>query len=268
MEGTSAGSVSRSRRDGYLSRLRRSWLPSAASSGWLLLGLMPLLFFQTTVHEGSHCVVFAVSGIGCRVLAPFPVMMSFGALHGVTFSGNDDAEAPVLAIIAPQLVAAALVCALLLARRRVRDERWAVLQRLWLLGACLDLLNNTFWAPHGRFGDWSVMASQVGLSPPALFAASLPMWLIGLAGLLTPLPAEHVGQGASPRGLSEIGLGYALISALAICVSVAVEVPDSEPASPWHRVPILLHAVTVVVCLALVAASRRTRTRRTRREAA
>ncbi len=243
----------------YLSRLRRSWLWSRKAAFWLPLGTMPLLFVQTAVHEGSHCVIMDVTGIGCRVVAPFPVALRFGLLYGVTVAGSDDAEAPVAVVVAPQLVAALLIVGLLLVARRVRDERWAVLTRLWLLGVCLDLLNNTLWRPHGGFGDWSVMADQLGLSPAVALGVSLPMWGIALGGLLTPLPSEFAPASATARGLSGIALVYAAISALAIGVSVSVDVPDSNPRSLWHRVPILLHAATVAVCLAIVAASRLTR---------
>ena len=259
MEAAPVESVARPRRARYGRRLRRSWFPSAGAAVWMLLGLMPLLFFQTAVHEGSHCVAMAASGAGCQVWAPFPVTLSIGPLHGVTFARVEDAEVSILAVIAPQLVAAALIPGLLLVGLRVRDERWALLTRLWLLGACIDLLNNTFWRPHGRFGDWSVMASELGLSPGVVFASSLPFWLTALAGLLLPLSSESPRRRSSVRDLSEVGLAYALVSTVAAIVSLAVRVPDIDPESLWHRVPILLHAVTVVVCLAIFAASRRTR---------
>lgn len=243
----------------YLSRLRRSWLRSRAAAVWMLLGSMPLLFVQTTVHEGSHCVMMDVTGVGCAVLAPFPAALSFGLVNGVTFARNEDAELPVAVIVAPQGVAALLIGALHLLARRVRDERWAVLTRLWLLGACVDLLNNTLWQPHGRIGDWSVMANQVGLSTGARLAVSVPMWGIALGGLLTPLPVASPTTSPTVRSLSGIGVLHALISALAIAVSVSVAVPESNPSSLWHRVPILLHAATVGACLAIVAASRLSR---------
>jgi hypothetical protein len=216
---------------------------------------MPLLFFQTTVHEGSHCVVMALTGLGCRALAPFPVWTELGPLMGVTISGAEDAEPPLVALIAPQLVAAALIAVLLLVGRSVRDERWALLARLWLLGACVDLLNNTFWRPHGRIGDWSVAANQLGLSRAAVFAASVPMWLVALTGLLFPLPTEF-SSGRAARELSGIGLVYALVSTAAVVVSLGVQVPDSDRAALWYRVPILLQAATVTVCLALAVARR------------
>jgi hypothetical protein len=244
---------------GYLSRLRRSWCWSPAAAIWMLLGLVPLLFFQTTVHEGSHCAAMELLGGDCRVLAPFPVALPNLYLHGVTIGGDADDEMAVPVIVAPQIAAALLIVGLRALARRVRDERWALLTRLWLLGACLDLLNNTLWRPRGGFGDWSVMASQLGLSKGVLLAVSVPMWGIALGGLLTPLPVERPARSATVRSLSGIGLVYAAISLLAIVVSVSVRVPESDPSSLWHRVPILLHAATVVVCLALVTGARLTR---------
>jgi len=243
-------------RSGYLGRLGRSWVWSRPSAVWLLLGVLPLFFFQTAVHEGSHCAMMAATGVGCRICAPFPVALSFGLLHGVTFAGDESAAPAVPMLIAPQILAALLIVALRLIAPRVQDERWALLTRLWLLGACVDLFNNTLWRPHGQLGDWSVMASQLGLSPGVLFAVSVPLWLIALGGLFVPLPASFPRPSASMRDFWEIGVVYALVSALAVAVSTGVEVPDSDPASPWYRVPILLQAGSVVVCLAMVAAAR------------
>jgi hypothetical protein len=241
---------------GYWSRLRRSWLWSGRAVVWLLLGLLPLLFFQTAVHEGSHCLAMKSLGVRCRVLAPFPVSIGRAALFGVTESASDE-ELPVAAIVAPQAVAAVLIVALQLAARRTDDERGALLARLWLLGACLDLLNNTFWRPHSAVGDWSVMASQIGLSAPVRLALSLPLWAIGGAGLLLPIPPPRASSSASLRDLGEIGIVYALVSGIAVVVSLAVAVPSSDRGALWYRVPILLQAASAIVCLALGARARR-----------
>jgi hypothetical protein len=222
----------------------------------MLLGVVSLYFFQTAVHEGSHCVTAEVTGGSCRVYAPFPVSMSFGSAHGVTLTDREDGGLPVAVIVAPQVVATILIVALRLLAPRLRDERWALLTRMWLLGACLDLLNNTAWRPRGFAGDWSTMAGQVGLSIGVMFAISVPLWLLALWGLFAPLPTNFPRPSARVRDLWEIGLIYALISSVALALSTAVEVPESNPASLWHRVPILLQAASVVVCLAMVAASR------------
>lgn len=243
---------------GYLRRLGGSWIWSRASAIWALLGVFPLFFFQTSVHEGSHCVAMEATGVDCTVLAPFPVAMSQGPLHGVTQGLGESGDTPLGVIVAPQIVAAVLVVALRLLAARVRDERWAILTRVWLLGACVDLLNNTAWRPRGFIGDWSVMASQLGLSLGAMFLLSVPLWLLVLWGLFVPLPTNFRRPYASARDLWEIGVVYAVISALAVVVSTGVEVPDSDPSSLWHRVPILLQAGSVVACLAMVAASRLT----------
>jgi len=216
---------------------------------------LPLLFFQTAVHEGAHCVAMEWSGARCRVLAPFPVAIGHAALLGITQSGADDV--PVVAMIAPQLVAAALVVILQLAARRTEDERWALLTRLWLLGACLDLLNNTFWRPHAAIGDWSAMATQLGLSRVLRLGVSLPMWAIGLGGLFIPTPAPAPGASGSLRDLAEIGVVYALVSAVAVVVSLALVVPGSDRSALWYRVPILLQAASAIVCLALGIGARR-----------
>jgi hypothetical protein len=224
-----------------------------------LLGIVPVLFFQTAVHEGSHCVMLMATGLGCSVTAPFAATVEGAPLYGVTLPVRDTATPPIPMVIAPQIAAAALIVALRLLAARVRDERWALLTRVWLLGACVDLTNNTLWAPRGGMGDWSVMASQLGLSPGAVFAVSVPLWLLVLWGLFAPLPASFDGPSASVRELWEIGVVYALISSAALAVSTFVHVPGSDPSTLWHRVPILLQAASVVVCLAMVAGARLTR---------
>jgi len=239
----------------YWSRLRRSWLWSGPAAAWLALGLLPLLFFQTAVHEGAHCVAMKSLGVRCRVMAPFPVAIGHAGLLGVTQSGSEDL--PVAAIIAPQLVAALLVVALQLGARRTDDERWALLARLWLLGACLDLLNNTFWRPQSAGGDWSAMASQIGFSAAARLALSLPMWAIALAGLFLPIPPPRAPTSSRLRDLAEIGVVYALVSSIAVVVSLAVPVPGSDRGALWYRVPILLQAASAIVCLALGSRARR-----------
>jgi hypothetical protein len=224
---------------------------------WLLLGLLPLLFFQTAVHEGSHCIAMKSLGVHCRLMAPFPVAIGQAGLLGLTQSAEADDELPVAAIIAPQGVAAVLVVALQLAARRAHDERWALLARLWLLGACLDLLNNTFWRPHSAVGDWSVMASQIGLSTATRLAVSVPMWAIGLAGLLLPIAPPRAGKSGSLRDLAEIGVVYAIVSGIAVVVSLAVAVPGSDRGAWWYRVPVLLQGASAIVCLALGSRARR-----------
>jgi hypothetical protein len=183
-----------------LRRLGRSWVWSRASGLWMLLGVIPLLFFQTAIHEGSHCVMMAATGLGCRICAPFAVVIERHGLYGVTFPVDESADSPLAMVVAPQIVAAILILVLRLSAPRARDERWALLSRLWLLGACVDLLNNTLWSPSGGgFGDWSVMASQLGLSPGVVLAVSLPAWGLILWGLLAPLPTRFPRPFASAR---------------------------------------------------------------------
>ena len=161
--------------------------------------------------------------------------------------------------LSAQAAAAALIPVLRFALGRVEGAGTALLLRLWLLGACVDLLNNTSHL-HGRWhGDWSALAGEGGLSPAAMFAATVPLWALAAWGLLRPLPAPPPGSGASLRDLSWIGLVYAAISAAAVCVSLGVQVPGADTTTGWYRVPILLQTANGVVCLAVVAACRLTR---------
>jgi hypothetical protein len=224
-----------------------------------LLGLAPVLFFQTAIHEGSHCVIMTATGLGCRVTAPFAVSWGDGRrAYGVTFAVLDEATSPpILMVIAPQIAAALLIVVLRLVAPRVTDERWAILLRVWLLGACVDLLNNTGGRSPG--GDWAFMANEVGLTEPQRLALSLPLWLLIAWGLFAPVPGAVSPRGARFRDLWEIGVVYALISAAAVFASTTVRVPGDDPTTLWHRVPILLQAASVAVCLALVAWARVTR---------
>jgi hypothetical protein len=232
----------------------------------MLLGLLPLLFFQTAIHEGSHCVLMEVTGIGCSRMAPFAVSIRpYGAVYGITFSDDESLETPIAACVAPQVVAAILILALHPISRRLRSERLALLTRLWLLGACVDVLQNT--VALGAFGDWSVLASGLGLSPAQRVGLSLPIWLVVAWGLFVPLPASFSPMATRARDFWEIGLLFAGVSALAAVVATVTEVPGADPTTLWHRVPILLQALSVVACLAVVAASRLTKSV-TEREAA
>jgi hypothetical protein len=259
MQALSADSLSGSARPGYLARLRRFWLPTLASALWLALGLVPLFFFQTAVHEGAHCLMMAATGVGCRVWAPFPVSLGFGALYGVTLGAAEDADVSLAVIVAPQLVAVVLIGLLRFALARIGDERWALLTRLWLLGACVDLLNNTALRSGGWIGDWSALANGLGLRRMPMLALTVPLWLWAGWGLLAPVPPRHGVPRLKARDFWQIGVVYAALSALAVCVSLEVSVPDSDPTSLFHRVPILLQAASGVVCLAGIAACRLTR---------
>ena len=241
----------------YLSRLRRSWLWSPAAALWMMLGWMPLLFFQTTIHESSHCLMLEVTGIGCRLMAPFPLALQHGFIHGGTIPADDSSTPPVAVFAAPQVLATVLIVALRLVSPRVNDERMGTLTRLWLFGACIDLLANT--TSGGPSGDWSTTARELGLSASQRLAVSGPLWVVAFWGLFAPVPTSFARTRARVGDLWEIGAVYALVSATAVVVSLAVQVPETNPGSLWHRVPILLHAVTVVVCLAILAASRLTR---------
>jgi len=243
----------------YLARLRRSWFPSRGAAAWLALGVLPLLFFQTAVHEGSHCAALEVTGLGCAVVAPFAVTLPFGNAYGVTLSADEDEPMPLAVPLAAQATAAALIPSLRWVLGQVSGAGLALLLRLWLLGACVDLLNNTAHWSAGGHGDWSALASVVGRSPAAMVGLTAPLWGLAVLGLLVPLPAPREDSAASLRDLWWIGLVWAAISALAVGVSLGVRVPDADPASRWYRVPILLQAASVVVCLAVVAGCRLTK---------
>lgn len=241
----------------YWQRLRRSWIWSRVAAVWLALGIVPLLFFQTAIHEGSHCVMMELTGSDCRVCAPFAVSLaSGGGVYGLTLGEDETSLPPVAVYVAPQVLGTILVVALHALSRRPRDERIALLTRLWLLGASVDVLNNTL--SLGAFGDWSVLASGLGLSLAQRLLLGAPVWLVIAWGLLTPLPPPREPLAARVRDLWPIGAAYAGISAAAVYVSLRVEVPYSDPTTLWHRVPILLQAGSVVVCLATVAAARLT----------
>jgi hypothetical protein len=244
---------------GYLARLRRSWFPTGGALAWLALGVLPLSFFQTSIHEGSHCVAMVATGLECAVLAPFPVTLSVGSVYGVTISTNENDPLPLPVPLAAQATAVALIPALRFALGEVSGAGAALLLRLWLLGASVDLLNNTSHLNGRWVGDWSVLAGVAGLSPAAMLAVTALLWALAAWGLFAPLPVLREGSRATLRDLWWIGLVYAAISAAAVGVSRGVDVPESDPTTLWHRVPILLQAVSVVVCLAVAAGCRLTK---------
>ena len=48
--------------ESYGTRLLRFWAPNGWTALWLVLGLIPLFFFETFVHEGLHWVTAKASG--------------------------------------------------------------------------------------------------------------------------------------------------------------------------------------------------------------
>jgi hypothetical protein len=77
----------------YFRRLANFWFPGWVAFVWLLMGLPPLYFLQTVVHEGTHAVA-AISRTGKKPsFAPFPHMHTGEKgphfLNGATYYKDD-----------------------------------------------------------------------------------------------------------------------------------------------------------------------------------
>jgi hypothetical protein len=208
---------------------------------------------QVSVHEGTHCTVLTLIPGSCDGIAPFPHVIEHGGgtalIGGQTFSDVETADQAVL-WEAPQIVAAVLIVLLHALARRVRDERVALVFRLWILGACFDLLGNTSpFIPATMPTDWNMMAQRYGLTEANRLPVSALAWCIGFGGLLLPIRWGFDKARRRLRDFAPLPGVYAAVSLIAIVVSLGVDVPSSDRGAPWFWVPVALHAVTVVVCL-------------------
>jgi hypothetical protein len=249
----------------YPRRLARSWFPSRRAAVWFALGLLPLLFAQDVVHEGSHCAALELLGGTCSVWKPF-IHRSEGVLAGGITDGDFAPEfLGIVCSVAPA-TALGLLAALRLAARRVRDERTGVLLRLWLFGASVDLVANSMASLSGD-SDWGIMGRSFGLDETEFRAA---IWLVRLAvaaALLTPWP-----QVASPQRVqipavtdfASVSALYGLLSAAAVGVSLLTHRPTFAD-DPEFWIVVSLQGVSAIACGALAMAGfsgRRTGARR------
>ena len=211
--------------ESYGTRLSRFWAPNGWAVLWLVLGLAPLFFFETFVHEGLHWLTAVMNG-GHPTLIPFAHFnTSFGRnINGATM------DAPGF-IATPQLVGLGFLVALILVFI-LTSPSWRWLRTFltwWYLGLVLDLLFNT---GRGLIGDprpgtdWAKFAAGSG-NGLAIFLS----WMILLC-VISQLAWIKVSRWHlnRPAGLDffeyrGVALCFAAVSLIALIVSLTVDHP-------------------------------------------
>ncbi len=177
----------------YGTHFWKFWLPDFPALIWLVMSVMPILFFQTFIHEGSHVLTYISDNRGVDYLAPFP-HESINTVTGArnTLNGAAGATTPTADtanIATPQFLAIGLLIALSLFLWLIpyvwsmNSRTVRLLFRAWYLGLCFDLLWNTagkliFLNSPGN--DWNRYQAVQGYSNGEMFAFSLLILLIPL----------------------------------------------------------------------------------------
>jgi hypothetical protein len=165
--------------ESYGTKLGRFWAPNCWAGWWLVLGLMPLLFFQTVVHEGTHWLTGAAGGSDPKLI-PFP-HLNTNTPPGRTFVGITLDGVGFIAM--PQILCLILMVGLIAVFVFTSpSSRWLrTFLTWWYLGLALDLLFNTGLGLFGVFRsgtDWAKFAAGHGEG-----LAKLLSWVVLLAVL-------------------------------------------------------------------------------------
>jgi hypothetical protein len=228
---------------GYGRRLLDFWFPNGLNSlWWLLFALLPLYFFQTVIHEGSHAFAALFATGDFPKFAPFPHDNTGfnGFVNGVTFTGGRGFAAM------PQFVDLALVVALSLIMLLwpIRNAFGRYILRIIYLGVCIDLMYNTvkgLWGGPGPLSDWGKFQAET--STAAVVATSWVMWLVILSHFLWVYYSAWHRDHPARLGFWDyrwVALALGLVSLVAIIVSAVVTDPSIIKGSVYFAVPLAL----------------------------
>lgn len=211
--------------DSYGEKLLRFWAPNGWAALWLLLlGLAPLFFFETFVHEGLHWLNGKIGGADPTLIpfAHFNTDPHFNRnLNGATLNGIGFPATP-------QLVCFGLMIALILVFI-FTSPPWRWLRTFltwWYFGIVLDVEFNTW---HGLFGsprpgtDWAKFAADSGA------LATFLSWLILLVVLsqLAWIAASRWHVNRPPgTGFFEyrgVAVCFGILSLIAVILSFAIQ---------------------------------------------
>lgn len=212
--------------DSYGDKLLRFWWPNGWAFLWMVLGLLPLFFFETFVHEGLHWLTAEFDGFSAKLI-PFAHFNSdFGRdLNGATLHTGDSF------IATPQLVGLVFILGLI-AVFIFTSPPWRWLRAFltwWYLGLIIDLLFNTGrgLVDATRAGtDWAKFADGSGHGLAVFFS-----WLILLAVLsqLLWINWSKWHENRPPdAGFFEfrwLAISYAVVSLIAVIISWAISDP-------------------------------------------
>jgi hypothetical protein len=214
--------------DSYGAKLLRFWWPNGWAFLWLVLGLLPLFFFETFVHEGLHWLTAKIDGFDPKLI-PFAHFNSdpfFNRdLNGITLNTGDSF------IATPQLVCLGFMLGLI-AVFIFTSPPWRWLRSLltwWYLGLILDLLFNTLLGAFDaeRPGtDWARFADGSGHGLATFFS-----WVIVtavLSQLLWSIWSRWNENRPSDLGFFEfrwLAIPYAFVSLIAVILSWTIDDP-------------------------------------------
>lgn len=253
------------RHESYGTRLWKFWIPDAASTLWLVLGVMPLLFFQTFVHEGMHVLSYVSDGRGVDLFAPFPHLhhtaTGDNVLNGVSSAARPAADTADIAV--PQFVDIGLLIVLSLFLWLIpyvwpmRSRTVRLLFRLWYLGVLIDLLWNTggrLFLLESPTNDWYRYQQVMGYSPWEMWGITFVILLVPLTYFAWgPFSGWHREQPESQRyALNFVGgfwdyrwaaFVFGLLSLAAILFSLLVSDPSIEKQHGAFIAPLALQFI-------------------------
>jgi hypothetical protein len=209
----------------YPTKLLRFWAPNGWAALWLALGLMPLFFFETFVHEGLHWVTAELNGGN-------PTLISF-AHYNAEFGRNVNGatmDSPGF-IAMPQIAGLVLLVGLILVFIFTSPQwRWLrMLLTWWYLGLAIVLVFNT---GRGLIGDdrpgtdWGRFAAESGNGLATFLCWIILLCVVAQLGWLA-VSKWHVHQ---PPGLDffefrGVAIFYGVVSLIAMIVSLTVDHP-------------------------------------------
>jgi hypothetical protein len=229
-----------------LKRLPRFWFPDRMAFWGLLLVLPPLLFFQTTVHEGTHGLEhFFVTGDFPKV-APFPNIfdgrfqngITIGNLATVTRASCDDPALRVHGklpgfIALPQFVDLLLagLLTLIFLYVPVSNPLVRFVLRVWFIGLCIDFTFNT---ARGLIGicvdamDWSKFMLEYGMGRGVFGVLTWFLWLVLIGLIVLACKSRWLDESVAETSFWDyqwVAFACGVLSLLAVLVSIFVSEP-------------------------------------------
>jgi hypothetical protein len=234
----------------YFTRLRRFWFPDLIAFFWLLLALPAIYFFQTTIHEGTHGLVALATNGDFPKVAPFPHLTQSGSfLNGVTIPNQaervtervtcDPNDPPIshtrLAgwIGWPQMVALfiTIIFAVIFLLVDIRNPLLAFLLRAWYFAAAIDFLFNVGKILFGvctDTQDWARVMIRGDINSTLFWFLTFLLVLVVLSHFLWVYWSRWGKQELDSKKFNDykwIGLFFAILSTLALIISLAVNDP-------------------------------------------
>jgi len=257
---------------GYFTRLLKFWFPDLASVIWLIASVMPVLFFQTLIHEGSHALNYIDKGLGVNLIVPFPHQIvsrngNTSILNGraVAKRSSTNSNRPNTAV--PQFVAIGLLITLTLFLLVIpyfwsmKNRAVRLLLRAWFLGLCFDLIVNTggkLFYLNSPGNDWNRYQAANGYSNNEMFGFSLLIICIPLSyfiwGYFSAWHRDPPESSSFAKNISQDFWGYRwaalvflVLSGMAIIFSLVVSDPSINKDHWAYLLPLVFQFIFLAV---------------------